>query len=292
MRCLNAWNGATTVTSSPRFFPLSNEARGSDEILAPIEYCEIPFYSQELWETDDYVKLIDDMRDIFDDVKTSTGLQLFPTGYLFQYWEQYRNLWKHLVTNLAVAISCTFVIGAVAIFVATSASVVSKLTTGQMFERLGKALHGSLVMTLSITSTMVMLLGFMGFAKIQMSAIPALTVIACIGICVDLQALVTLFFCQGTGSRDARIKYALWCVFVPTIDSMASTIVGCLALGFSVIELYVLYFFAMYVAVAVIGTLNGLLLLPVLLALIGPSESVAPGSVSPSKIAPTPTADV
>jgi len=290
MRCLNAWNNANTVTSSPRFFPLSNQGMGSDTILSPIEYCEVPYYSQELWETSDYVDLIDGLRDLFDEIESESGLRLFPTGYLFAYWEQYRNLWKHLINNLIVAVACTFVIGTIAIFTATTGSAVTSITPSKMMSQILYSMHGSFVMILCIVSTMVMLLGFMGYAEIQMSAIPALTVIACIGICVDLQALVTLFFCQGKGDRNARIKYALWCVFIPTLDSMSSTIVGCLALGFSVIELYVWYFFAMFVAVAVLGTLNGLLLLPTLLSLIGPPEFVV-STESGARIAPA-VADV
>ena len=125
-------------------------------------------------------------------------------------------------------------------------------------------------MTIAIASTMTWVLGFMGYMNITMSAIPALTVIACMGICIDLTALVTLFFCAGKGSHDERIANALKCVFIPTLDSMMSTIVGCFALAFSVIELFVMYFFAMYVCVAVAGAMNGLILLPTLLYFIGP----------------------
>ena len=114
--------------------------------------------------------------------------------------------------------------------------------------------------------------------EISMSAIPALTVIACMGICIDLTALVTLFFCAGKGTHDERIANALKCVFIPTLDSMMSTIVGCFALAFSVIELFVLYFFAMYVCVATAGALNGLILLPTLLYFIGPYASDESGS--------------
>ena len=88
----------------------------------------------------------------------------------------------------------------------------------------------------------------------------------------DLTALLTLFFCSSSGSHDDRIQNALVAVFVPTVDSMLSTIFGCVALAFSDISLYVKFFFWMYFAVAVLGCLNGLLLLPVLLAWAGPSE--------------------
>ena len=69
-------------------------------------------------------------------------------------------------------------------------------------------------------------------------------------------------------------------MFVPTLDSMLSTIFGCVALAFSDISLYVKFFFWMYFAVAVIGCLNGLLLLPVLLAWAGPSEFGGTAKVS------------
>lgn len=287
MRCLNAWNGAGTITSVPNFYPKSNEGRGGDTIGTPLEYCEFPFYTQGLWTTEDYVDMINDIRDIITDVNEETGLDLYPTGYSFQYWEQYRNLYGHLTFSLCVAILCAFCIGVLAIFIATTGTKACSISAGELFGQIIRAVHGSLIMTIAIVSTMIMLLGFMGYAEIQMSAIPAVTVIACVGICVDLTALVTLFFCQATGTQEERISDALSCVLVPTLDSMTSTIVGCLAMGFSPIELYVLYFFAMYVAVAVIGTLNGLVLLPVLLAWLGPRESRISGTAAVSPKAAT-----
>lgn len=239
-------------------------------MISPITYCEVPLYSQDLWTTEDYVELIDESRDLVDSMKSETGLDIFPSGRGWEYWEQYRNLWGHLMKNLCFAVACTFLIGTIAIYLATSSAAIASDTV--MAVRVLKAMQGSAVMCVSIISTMTGVLGFMGLADIQMSAIPALTVIACMGICVDLTALVTLFFCAGVGSHDLRIRNALKRVFVPTLDSMTSTIVGCIALAFSPIELYVKYFFLMYVAVAVIGTFNGLVLLPVLLAWFGPSE--------------------
>jgi len=226
-------------------------------------------YSEKLWTTMDFVHLIDDMRAVLGDIESEYGLRLFPQGTVFEYWEQYRNLWNFLIQNLLIALSCTFVIGTIAIFIAMANSG----GNGTKLSYLLKSMQGSFVMTIAIASTMTWVLGFMGYMEISMSAIPALTVIACMGICIDLTALVTLFFCAGRGTHDERIANALKCVFIPTLDSMMSTIVGCFALAFSVIELFVLYFFAMYVCVAMAGALNGLVLLPTLLYFIGPYAS-------------------
>lgn len=270
--CLNHWNVETLVTSSPGFYELSNGGKGNDKIVAPTQYCQITFFSENMFseDTDNFVNMIDAVRDIMETAKDEDSIDLFPSGDIFSFWEQYRNLYRHLINNLAIATMCTFAIGTIAIMVATvkNCSTLGWSTLGLYFL---KAMQGSAIMTFAIASTIYTLLGFMGLAGIRMSAIPALTVIACMGICVDLTALITLFFCQNTGNRDERIKDALEKVFVPTLDSMTSTIVGCMALGFSVVHMFVLYFFVMYVMVAIIGTLNGLILLPVLLTMFGPT---------------------
>jgi len=264
-RCLNLWNDQTTVTSGPSFNALSNGGYGNDVIEAPLKFASLPFFSISLWETDEFVDLIDDVRDLIGD---ATGIELFPSGTIFTYWEQYRNLVTHLRNNLIIATACTFIIGTIAILIATVHNDASCATLAIQFV---KAMQGSALMTLTIASTILSLMGFMGLANIELSAIPALTIIACMGICVDLTALVTLFFCSAQGTNQERITAALECVFIPTLDSMCSTIMGCLALAFSPIPLFVLYFFVMYVLVALIGSLNGLVLLPVLLAQFGPT---------------------
>jgi len=68
---------------------------------------------------------------------------------------------------------------------------------------------------------------------------------------------------------------------------MMSTIVGCLALAFSVIELFVLYFFVMYVVVALSGALHGLVLLPTLLYFVGPYASDVTGATSKTNSIPS-----
>jgi len=262
-RCLNEWYTFTTVTSSPAFYPLDTESNPTRDLIQyPIEFVRFPLYSQKMWTTDDFVKMIDETRDVID----SSSLNLFPLGVAFTFWEQYRNLESLLLQNLGVAVLCTFIIGTLSIYIATNSKEAS------VFSKILKSAHGSIIMCFAMMSTMISLLGFMGLAGIWLSAIPALTVIAAMGICVDLTALMTLFFCSSSGSHDDRIQKALVAVFVPTVDSMLSTIFGCVALAGSEISLYVKFFFWMYFAVAVLGCLNGLLLLPVLLAWAGPSE--------------------
>lgn len=63
-------------------------------------------------------------------------------------------------------------------------------------------------------------------------------------------------------------------VFVPVIHGALSTLLGILMLGFSEFEFVQKYFFVVMSALIIIGLINGLVLLPVLLSLIGPSCEV------------------
>ena len=141
-----------------------------------IRLVRFPLYSQKLWTTDDFVKMIDETRDVVE----SSSLDLFPTGVAFTFWEQYRNLENLLLQNLGVAVVCTFVIGTLSIYIATYSKEAS------VFSKILKSAHGSILMCIAMISTMITLLGFMGLADIWLSAIPALTVIAAMGICVGM----------------------------------------------------------------------------------------------------------
>ena len=120
--------------------------------------------------------MIDETRDVID----SSSLNLFPLGTAFTFWEQYRNLENLLLQNLGVAVVCTFVIGTLSIYIATYSKEAS------VFSKILKSAHGSILMCIAMMSTMITLLGFMGLADIWLSAIPALTVIAAMGICVGM----------------------------------------------------------------------------------------------------------
>ena len=187
-RCVNDWYGEVTVTSQPRFYPLTNNAEGFDSIQFPITFVRASMYSEKLWTTMDFVHLIDDMRAVLGDIESEYGLRLFPQGTVFEYWEQYRyvlsskpfnphsqipihtlqspsthfnphrNLWNFLIQNLLIALSCTFVIGTIAIFIAMTNSGGSD----SYLMSLLKSMQGSFVMTIAIASTMTWVLGFMG----------------------------------------------------------------------------------------------------------------------------------
>jgi len=60
------------------------------------------FYVDDLWSVDDFVELIDSVRQAADE----SGLRAFPQGVPFTFWEQYINLRMFVAQNLGVAL-CT-----------------------------------------------------------------------------------------------------------------------------------------------------------------------------------------
>ena len=61
-------------------------------------------------------------------------------------------------------------------------------------------------------------------------------------------------------------------MFVPTFDGAVSTLLGVMMLAFSPFDFVVNYYFQLYLYIVLFGVLNGLVLLPVLLSLVGPAQ--------------------
>lgn len=107
-----------------------------------------------------------------------------------------------------------------------------------------------------------------------MNPVSAVTLITAVGIGVEFTAHVVLAYLTSLGKRSERTSSAIDRVFVPVIHGALSTLLGILMLGFSEFEFVVKYFFVVMSALIVIGVINGLILLPVLLSLMGAPQEV------------------
>lgn len=87
---------------------------------------------------------------------------------------------------------------------------------------------------------------------------------------VEFTAHVVFCFLTSLGTRDQRMCACIDRVFVPVIHGASSTLLGIFMLAFSEFEFVFKYFFVVMSALILIGVINGLILLPVLLSLIGP----------------------
>nr|AGV52780.1 patched protein [Archegozetes longisetosus] len=122
----------------------------------------------------------------------------------------------------------------------------------------------------------VELFGLMGLLGIRLSAVPAVILIVSVGIGVDFVSHITLSFLTSIGNRNHRMKMALQHMFTPVTHGIISTMFGIFMLAFSEFDFIIRYFFYVLFGVVVLGALNGLVLLPVLLSIIGPPPEIIP----------------
>lgn len=143
----------------------------------------------------------------------------------------------------------------------------------------------------------VELAGVMGLAGLKLNPVSSVSLITAVGIGVEFTVHVSLSFLTTLGSRNKRMASTLDHMFIPVLHGGLSTLLGVIMLAFSEFEfivrfenlwffcvlwrrvlfllflLLLRYFFVVMSALIVLGLLNGLILLPVLLSVIGsPSE--------------------
>ena len=177
-------------------------------------------------------------------------MKAFPRGVPFLYWEQYVGLRNNFWRGLGL------VFGAILIMIVPF--VVNPVA--------------ALIVALIILCTVIEIFGMLGAASIKFSAIPAVSLIMSIGISVEFVAHLTLaFHMEISGSRNERVRTTLHRMLVPVLQGGLSTFFAIILLGFSEYDFVRRYFFFIFLMVCVIGLFNGLVLLPVILSLIGPT---------------------
>merc|ERR1711943_33519 len=137
---------------------------------------------------------------------------------------------------------------------------------------------GSLLVVLMCVISMIQMYGFMGLIEIKLNAIPQVTLVMAIGMTVEFTAHILLAFLlapapAGAGylaSRQARLKVAMSKMAIPSIHGAITTFLGIVMLSTAKTEFIVLYYFSLYALLTLFGAINGLLVLPAVLMVLGP----------------------
>uniref|UniRef100_A0A4W5JSQ2 Patched 2 n=1 Tax=Hucho hucho TaxID=62062 RepID=A0A4W5JSQ2_9TELE len=218
----------------------------------PLEFAQFPFYLNGLRQASDFIESIESVRAICEEF-TRKGVLNYPNGYPFLFWEQYIGLRHWFLLAVSVVLACTFLVCAILLLNPWTAGII--------------------VFILAMMT--VELFGIMGLIGIKLSAIPVVILIASVGIGVEFTVHIALAFLTAIGNRNRRSAVALEHMFAPVIDGAISTLLGVLMLAGSEFDFILRYFFAVLAILTVLGILNGLVLLPVLLSLMGPPPEVS-----------------
>uniref|UniRef100_A0A673FLJ4 Protein patched homolog 1-like n=1 Tax=Sinocyclocheilus rhinocerous TaxID=307959 RepID=A0A673FLJ4_9TELE len=217
----------------------------------PLEFAQFPFYLNGLRQASDFIEAIESVRTVCEEFMRQ-GIQNYPNGYPFLFWEQYIGLRHWFLLSISVVLACTFLVCAILLLNPWTAGVI--------------------VFILAMMT--VELFGIMGLIGIKLSAIPVVILIASVGIGVEFTVHIALGFLTAIGDRNTRSAVAMEHMFAPVIDGAISTLLGVLMLAGSEFDFIMRYFFAVLAILTLLGILNGLVLLPVLLSLMGPPAEV------------------
>ncbi|XP_018429733.1 PREDICTED: protein patched homolog 2 [Nanorana parkeri] len=231
----------------------------------PIEFAQFPFYLNGLRQTSDFIEAIESVRSVCDEF-AKQEVYSYPSGYPFLFWEQYIGLRHWFLLAISIVLACSFLVCAILLLNPWTAGII--------------------VFILAMMT--VELFGIMGLIGIKLSAIPVVILIASVGIGVEFTVHVALGFLTAIGDRNQRSILALEHMFAPVLDGAISTLLGVLMLAGSEFDFILRYFFAVLTILTILGLLNGLVLLPVLLSLIGPPAEVTPADNSDRLPTPSP----
>lgn len=206
---------------------------------------------QQLRSAEQVVEHIRQTRRLTD----TSGLPVFVGGLSIDLYEQYVLVNQRLLTGLSSA------------------------AIGVLLASFTLLLHPSAVLLMGgvIAMTTFEVYGCLSFLSLKVNGVCVVNLVMCLGVSVEFTAhIVRAYMVSGRHSRQERASEAIQVMFTPTANSLVSTFLGILPMGFASFPYFRLYFFQQYLAIIVLGGANGIVLLPVLLSLVGPSFRLQP----------------
>ncbi|KAH9759564.1 SSD domain-containing protein [Citrus sinensis] len=120
----------------------------------------------------DYVNSMRAAREFSSRVSDSLQMEIFPYSVFYMYFEQYLDIWRTALINLAIAIGAVF--------------VVCLITTCSFWS--------SAIILLVLTMIVVDLMGVMAILKIQLNAVSVVNLVMAVGIAVEFCVHITHAF--------------------------------------------------------------------------------------------------
>ncbi|CAH2075793.1 unnamed protein product [Thlaspi arvense] len=216
-----------------------------------IQASEFRTYHTPLNTQGDYVNALRAAREFSSRLSNSLKIEIFPYSVFYIFFEQYLNIWTVALTNLAIAIGAIF--------------IVCLLFTSSAWS--------SAIIVLVLLMILLDLMGMMVILGIQLNAVSVVNLIMSIGIAVEFCVHISHAFLMSSGNREQRARGALETMGASVFSGITLTkLVGVIVLCFARSEIFVVYYFQMYLALVIIGFLHGLVFLPVILSLVGPPQ--------------------
>lgn len=214
-----------------------------------IRVSEFRTYHTPVNKQGDYVNALRAAREFSSRISDSLKIEIFPYSVFYIFFEQYLDIWRIALINIAIALGAIFIV----CLVITS------------------SFWCSAIILLVLVMIVVDLMGVMAILDIQLNAVSVVNLIMSIGIAVEFCVHIAHAFLVSHGDRGQRAKEALSTMGASVFSGITLTkLVGVIVLFFARSEVFVVYYFQMYLALVIIGFLHGLVFLPVVLSVFGP----------------------
>ncbi|XVF35828.1 hypothetical protein REPUB_Repub19eG0004400 [Reevesia pubescens] len=175
-------------------------------------------YHTPLNKQTDYVNSMRAARQFASRVSDSLKMEIFPYSVFYMFFEQYLDIWRTALINLAIAIGAVFIVCLV----------------------ITCSLWSSAIILLVLAMIVVDLMGVMAILGIQLNAVSVVNLVMAVGIAVEFCVHITHAFSVSSGNRDERVKEALGTMGASVFSGITLTkLVGVLVLCFSRTEVFV-----------------------------------------------------
>jgi len=205
-------------------------------------------YNHRLFKgPEEHVPAMNSVKDVISQ-SNITG-RVFPYAYGYAAWETDEVIAEEIYRNIAIAVFC--------VFFTTLFFICS--------------FRGAVIIIGCVLLTLVNVGGFMHFWGLTIDTVSCNNLIIAIGLCVDYSAHITHRFLIEKGDRNQRIVSTMENIGPAVFNGGFSTFLAFILLAGSKSHVFI-SFFKIFFLVVVFGLFHGLVFLPVVLSLIGPSE--------------------
>jgi predicted RND superfamily exporter protein len=251
-----AWASTSGVTQADNLYcekPTGSYVECSEMSFANgdrLKATRIQFIVRDLIDNEQFVEAIEQTRRRVDN--SAPQDTMFVYGWFYQFWEQYLDIEANMMKVVGFSL--------LGVFVATFVLQFSWLT--------------SIIIVMMILTTVVELYGLMVIIGAKLNAFSLTNLAMATGMAVEFTAHIAHVFLlkQGarTGTRDERVIESLEEMFPPMLNGALSSFLAVIPLIFARFPFFRTYYFGMFALMIIVAFVNGMIVLPVVLSLIGP----------------------
>lgn len=233
----NSW--PYTAADGPDDYSVDNKLR--------LSWDDVELDMTRLQSTRSRIQMVRDFKKINEE----SGLNIYMYGYLYVQIEQFLNLDLYFWQAAAASMAAIFAISLL----------------------LGVSWLGAGLIGLFSIAICVQVYGSLYVLDIYYQTLACTSMLISIGISVEFIAHPVAAYEFATGTRAERLVQAMAHTGLPVIEGTVSSVFGFLFLAFSDFAFVVNYFFYIFLMICLFGAANGLVLLPAILALLGPASN-------------------